>query len=214
MGNQKQTKVWINKLIYKFVLVMILLMANILYANDVNQSVLDGDLYKNRDYTELKELVTNVHASSDIKNLIINGWHFILMDQAGFNRNAKEANLFYKNGKYALISYFVDSEWNIEILDTAYVSPTVVPFRFTNGKKIYKDKNRSDFYSTCENNLYQGKKVIAIATPESKYIKLNCEHRMKKIKKAWLIDESNGQIGEISVNGVSCLYVAENECNF
>jgi len=137
-----------------------------------------------------------------------------LMDHGGFDRDSKVANLFYKNGKFALISYFVDSAWNVKILDAIYIPAKEVPYRFVHSKRIYKDKHRSDFYSLCENSMHQWGSIIAIAAPESKYTKLNCEHKMKKIKKAWLIDEQNGSIGEISVDGISCLYVAENECNF
>lgn len=193
---------------FKKIALMLLLMASFAFANDNNQTLLDGDLYKHKSYTQLQ----GVHQPEDIEKLTINGWRFVLMDYDNFNRNFLASNLFYKKDKFALISFFVDSERSMEVLDAIYIPASQIPFRMVSGKKIYKDKNESDFYSICEGGNYTGR-IIAIATPEAKYVKRNCEHKIKKIKKAWLVDEKNGKIKEIPTKGIACVYVAENECS-
>lgn len=197
----------LNSVMKKMILVMVLLITSVLLANETNQSILGGDLDKSKNYKELREL------SRGIENLTINGWHFVLMDYSGFDRNLQTTNLFNKDDKFALISFFVDSESNMKVLDGIYIPTAQMPFRIVKGKKIYKDKSQSEFYSICEHGTHKGR-IIAIATPEAKYVKLDCEHKMKKIKKAWLVDEQSGQIKEIPVKGISCLYVAENDCTF
>lgn len=213
----------LSNVMKKMVLVMLLLISNVLFANDTTQSLLDGDLYKNRNYTELKTMIdkgNSIGRMIGMENLIINGWRYVLMDNGGFDPNSQESTLFYKGEKFALISFFIDSKRNMKVLDAVYIPASQMPFRMVKGKKVYKEKKWSDVYGMCgyrnietenvesdiysilDQSNYKGR-IIAIATPEI----FDEDNLMKKIKKAWLVDEKNGQIKEIPVDGVACLYV-------
>jgi hypothetical protein len=202
----------LGSLMKKMVLVTLLLITSVLFANDTTQSLLDGDLYKNRNYTELKKVVEN---NDSMENLIINGWHYVLINDNGIGfGDYIRKSLFYKGGKFALISFFVDSKWNMKVLDAIYLPASQIPFRMVKGKKVYKEKTWTDVYSFCgyenknEDNAgwfdsSSSGKIIAIATPEI----FDEDNLMKKIKKAWFVDEKSGQIKEIPVDGIACLYV-------
>jgi hypothetical protein len=140
--------------------------------------------------------------------------NFIKSNGSGGGRGA---DIYYEFGVVAskwpvLLVERVYEDRAIEILNIQMLPSSLLDWRFVRGEFI-EVKGRFHLSPYCKANEEDKRIIVGLMTPV--VAQSGCIHlRSKLVKRAWQIDEQDGQVTAISPQSLQCVYDegGENEC--
>lgn len=121
-----------------------------------------------------------------------------------------KARLAYSDGIFGewplLVVQAIYEDRSIEILDIHILPADLINWRYVNGRFQWLD-DRYDL-TQCYQQFKSGKIIVGLVRPESKPRK-GMEGFSSRVKRAWEIDQRNGQITAISTKDVQCEIIGD-----